>query len=515
MTSSNENKMNHAQALQPYSIQRWLILVAVMLATLPIVLDMTILHIVVPRLTQAIGASTTEVLWIIDIYPLLMAGLLVPMGTLADRVGNWRILQIGLMTFTLASVLAAYSPNATTLIVARAFLALGGAMIMPCVLGIICRNFEDEGERGVALGLWSMVGATGSAIGPLIGGFLLEHFWWGSVFLINVVVMLVVAPICYFILPRKEEATQGKWAFDQAIVFIIGIISVVYGIKTISTTQPTIFALLTLFVGVAMLTIFGREQLRSSEAMLDLSLLSHPVIIAGITMTIVSMGVMAGVQLVLAQESLYVLDKTPLEAGIVMLPLMVGVGIGGALGGFISKAFGLRMLAVSSLCISACVLFILARSDFGSSIILVPAMLSILGLMLSASLTASSIAIMGSVETSKGGAAGSLEATGFELGTGLGIAFFGVGISLLFKHTLKLPVGLNAEQTEQASRSIGDAYLVATQLTIEQSGMLIEASKQAFIATHTLLFSSAGVLLSILSIAVYILLGGSQRNGKK
>lgn len=514
MTFPNINKKPPLQVKMPSTIHRWFILVAVMLATLPIVLDMTILHIVMPQVTQAIGATTTEVLWIIDIYPLLMAGLLVPMGTLADRVGNWRILQFGLAIFTLASVLAAYSPNAIILIVARAFLALGGAMIMPCVLGIICRNFEDEGERGIALGLWSMVGAAGSAVGPLIGGFLLEHFWWGSVFLINVFVILIVAPTCYLVLPRNEKTTQGRWAFGQASLFIIGLISVIYGIKGISSPQPTMFALCTLFFGIVMLTLFGQKQLSSSAPLLDLAILSHPVIIAGITMTVVSMAVMSGIQLILAQESLYVLDKTPLEAGLVMFPLMLGVGVGGTLGGFISKAFGLRILAVSSLFISACVLFILAWSDFGSSTILVPAMLAILGMMLSSSLTASSIAIMGSVDTSKGGAAGSLEATGFELGTGLGIAFFGVCLSVLFNQAIKLPLELNVEQTTQASRSIGDAYLIANQLTMEQGAMLIEASKRAFIDTHTILLSGAALLLTILSIAVYLLLGHSSRHSE-
>ena len=147
--------------------KRWLILLAVMLAFLPVVLDMTILHVAVPTLTQTLEASNNQVLWIIDIYPLLMAGFLVPMGTLADRVGNRLILLIGLVVFGVASAAAAFAPTVQMLIGARILLAVGGSMIMPCVLGIIRRTFEDDAERGFALGLWGAVGAAGAAIGPL------------------------------------------------------------------------------------------------------------------------------------------------------------------------------------------------------------------------------------------------------------------------------------------------------------------------------------------------------------
>ena len=302
---------------------RWIVLVAVMLAFLPVVLDMTILHVAVPTLTQSLNASGTEVLWIIDIYPLLMAGLLVPMGTLADRVGNRRMLLIGLVIFGVASAWAAFAQSAAILIAARILLALGGSMIMPCVLGLIRKTFEDEGERAMALGLWGMVGAAGAAVGPLVGGALLEHLWWGSVFLINVPVMLVVAPACYFLLPRSEPTTPGKWAIGQALLLIAGMISLVYGIKAgFGGKQPLTIVILIVVFGIAALTLFARKQLHSSEPMLDLSLLSHPAIVAGLIMAIVASGALAGVELTLAQELQYVLDKTPLQAGIFMIPIM-------------------------------------------------------------------------------------------------------------------------------------------------------------------------------------------------
>ncbi len=498
----------------PANPRRWLVLIAVMLAILPVVFDMTILHVAVPTLTQSLAATGNEVLWIIDIYPLLMAGLLVPMGTLADRVGNRRVLMAGLIVFAVASGLAAFAQSAAMLIGARMLLALGGSMIMPCVLGIIRRNFEDEGERAMALGLWSAVAAAGAAIGPLIGGALLERFWWGSVFLINVPIMLVVAPVCYLLLPRAEETTPGKWPIGQAIVLILGMISLVYGIKAaFAAGQPPLPVALILAFGIAMLAAFARKQLRSSEPMLDLTLFSHPAIVAGMIMAIVAMGALGGVELTLAQELQYVLDKTPLQAGIFMIPLMAAVAVGGPVAGYLSNLLGLRPLAVLSLLVSAVALGCLAWSDFHDPGLTVPAMLAVLGLMLSTGLTASSIAIMGSVEASKGGAAGSLEATGYELGTGLGIALFGVFMSGVFGRTIEMPAGLTPGQAGQAARSIGDTYLVAHQLAAGEGAALIAAGKAAFSTTHSVLLSVSAALIGALALLVFVLLANYRNDG--
>jgi DHA2 family multidrug resistance protein-like MFS transporter len=488
---------------------RWFVLVAVMLAFLPVVLDMTILHVTIPTLTQSLNASGPEVLWIIDIYPLLMAGLLVPMGTLADRIGNRKLLLIGLAMFGVASALAAFAQTATMLIAARMLLALGGSMIMPCVLGLIRKTFEDEGQRAMALGLWGMVGAAGAAVGPLIGGALLEHFWWGSVFLINVPVMLVVAPACYLLLPRVEQTTPGKWAIGQALLLIVGMISLVYGIKAgFGGKQPMPIIVLVIVFGIAALTLFVRKQLRSSQPMLDLSLLSHPAIVAGLIMVIVASGALAGVELMLAQELQYVLGKTPLQAGIFMIPIMAAAAIGGPIAGYLSNRFGLRLVTTLSLAISAGALVYLAQSDFHDPGFLVLLALVMLGLTLSIGLTASSIAIMGSVDASKGGAAGSLEATGYELGTGLGITLFGVFMSSAFSRAIALPSSLSQTMAEQASRTIGDAYIVASKLPGEQGAALIEAGKAAFTQMHAILLTTAAVVIGALAVVVFFTLAG-------
>ena len=488
---------------------RWLVLVAVMLAFLPVVLDMTILHVAVPTVTQSLNASGTEVLWIIDIYPLLMAGLLVPMGTLADRVGNRKILLVGLVTFAAASAGAAFAPSPAMLIAARVLLALGGSMIMPCVLGLIRKTFEDEGERAMALGLWGMVGAAGAAVGPLVGGALLEHFWWGSAFLINVPVMLVVAPACHALLPRVEETTPGKWPIGEALVLLVGMMSLVYGIKAgFGGKQPLSIIVLVVALGVAALTLFVRRQLRSSEPMLDLSLLSRPAIVAGLIMALVVSGALAGVELTLAQELQYVLGKTPLQAGIFMIPIMAAAAVGGPVAGHLSNRFGLRLVASLSLVISAAALAFLAYSDFHDPGVLVPFALAVLGLTLSIGLTASSIAIMGSIDASQGGAAGSLEVTGYELGSGLGITLFGVFMSSVFSHAIELPSHLSRALAERASRTIGDAYIVAGELPGEQGAALIEAGKVAFSQTHAILLTTAAAVIAALAVVVFFTLAG-------
>lgn len=487
--------------------RRWWVLIAVMLAFLPVVIDMTVLHVAVPTLTQSLAASSTEVLWIIDIYPLIMAGLLVPMGTLADQIGHRKVLLTGLVLFGLASICAAFSQSPAMLIGSRALLALGGSMIMPCVLGIIRRTFEDDQERAIALGLWGTVGSAGAAIGPLIGGGLLEHFWWGSVFLINVPIMFIVAPACYVLLSRKEQITKGEWAFGQALMLISGMIALVYALKAgIGGKQslPIVFGFAVF--GFVMLSIFVRKQLRSAQPMLDLSLFSHPAILAGIIMAIVASGALAGVELTLAQELQYVIGLTPLQAGVFMIPIMVAAAIGGPIAGFLSNKFGLRPVASLSLLLAAIALGGLSFSDFHHPGFIVPAILAVTGLTLSIGLTASSIAIMGSVPPEKGGAAGSLEGTGYELGTGLGITLFGVFMASIFSQSIYIPADIASALAEQASLSIGDTYLVAQQLSEQQSAALIEAGKAAFSAAHVTLLSTAAFIIAALAVIVFFML---------
>lgn len=477
---------------------RWLILAVVVLAYLPIVIDMTVLHIAVPSLTLAIGASGEQVLWIIDIYPLIMAGLLVPMGTLADRIGSRNLLLAGLLVLVLMSAIAAFSPSAEALIAARAGMAIGAAMVVPCTLSIIRHAFEVEKERALALGLWGSVAAGGAALGPLVGGALLEHFWWGSVFLINVPVMLLVWPCANLVIPKNQfRATPSQWRIKQSLMLLAGMLATIYAVKTGVADGFSGHVLAILSTGLLLLTAFSRIQLTSSQPLLDLSLFSRAAIRSGLVMALVVSGALAGIELTIAQELQFVLGKSPFEAAMFLLPLMVAAVVGGPMAGYMVAIIGLRVVATASLICSALSLAGLGLRDFQMADELTIALLVLLGLSLSIGLTASSIAIMSSAPAEKAGAAGSLEATGYELGTGLGISLFGIILNLVYGNTLALPDGLSPGAANRALQSLGDTMFVANQLNASASLALSTAGREAFGMAHS----------SVLITAAYILAG--------
>lgn len=487
---------------------RWAILLMTMMAFLPIVLDLTILHVAVPALTLALHATGTQVLWIIDIYPLLMASLLIPMGTLADRIGHRTLLLTGLSIFSIGSLLAAFSPTASALIASRAFMAFGSAMVMPCTLAIIRQTFTDEGERAFALGLWGAVGSAGAALGPLAGGALLEYFWWGSVFLVNVPVMLLVLPLVAMMAPRTAMRSTQAWAISDALILIVGIMATVYALKASAKSGGSGWiTLAALVLGLTMLTVFVRKQLHSPSPMFDISLFSRPAINAGVVMALVTMGSLAGVELMLAQELQFVLGRTPLEAGIFMLPLMIASAVGGPLAGRLLGALGLRGLASVSMLVAAASLAGLASVPLAHGGIWVVGLLACLGLSLSIGLTASSIAIMGSAPEEKAGAAGALEATSYDLGTGLGITGFGLLLASSYARAIELPAGVPADMAAIATRSIGESLVAAQSMGGSGGEALAEAGRQAFSASHSLVLLSAAGLIAVVSVAVFVILG--------
>lgn len=200
----------HSNAVATADPRRWLVLGIVSIALLLIVVDMTVLYTALPRLTHELGVTASEKLWIVNVYGLVVSGLLLGMGTLGDRLGHKRLFMMGLVVFGVASLAAAYSPAAAPLIAARVLLAVGAAMMMPATLSIIRLTFAQERERAVAIGIWASVASGGAALGPVVGGVLLEHFWWGSVFLINVPIVLLALPLAWRLIPASRPPPRGR-----------------------------------------------------------------------------------------------------------------------------------------------------------------------------------------------------------------------------------------------------------------------------------------------------------------
>lgn len=494
--------------------RQWLALVIIVLVYIPVAIDATVLHVAAPTLSMTLGASGNELLWIIDIYSLVMAGMVLPMGALGDRIGFKRLLMIGSVLFGLSSLAAAFAPSAGWLIAARASLAIGAAMIIPATLAGIRTLFIDVRHRNIALGVWAAVGSGGAAFGPLIGGILLEHFYWGSVFLINVPIVLIVVSLAAHFVPAQQGRPEQPLNISHAIMLIVAILLLVYSAKTAlkGVLSPWMVAS-TLLTGAVMLFIFVRIQLRARVPMIDMRLFCHRIILSGVVMAMTAMIALVGFELLMAQELQFVHGFTPFEAGIFMLPVMVASGFSGPIAGVLVGRLGLRIVATGGMGLSAISFIGLSTLDFSTQQWQAWSLMVLLGFSAASALLASTSAIMAAAPKEKAAAAGAIETMSYELGAGLGIAIFGLLLTRSFSASIVLPQGLSASLTDKASSSIGEAMKVAQELTPSLAEPVMTAAKTAFITSHSVALGSAGAMLMILAIGIWFSLakvGGQQ-----
>jgi DHA2 family multidrug resistance protein-like MFS transporter len=484
---------------------KWLILILIILMYLPVSIDATVLHVALPTLSLELGSSASELLWIIDIYSLTMAGLLLPMGALGDRLGYKKLAVIGLIIFGIASLFAAFAPGSLTLIAARSLLAVGAAMILPATLAGVRRTFLDEKERSMALGIWATVGVCGAAIGPLVGGYLLQHFYWGSVFLINIPIIIVTLIAVLFVVPKQPQNLAQQWQISKALVLITAILMLIYAIKSsLRSDNSLLWALSIGATGLAVLLQFVRRELKTDSPMIDFGLLKIRVLGIGVVMAMTAMISIVGFELLMAQELQFVHELTPLRAGIFMLPLMLASGFGGPLAGWLVPKLGLRLVATLGIGLSALSFYGLAVCDFMRHPYLAWSMMVILGLSVGIALLASTSAIMSSAPAEKSAGAGAIEGMAYELGAGFGVVLFGMMITVIFSQNIVLPTGISSELAMQASHSINEALLAADRIeNIALSQQLTAAAKLAFTHAHTLVLLTGGLLLTLLTFIIW------------
>ncbi|MER6984031.1 MFS transporter, partial [Streptomyces carpinensis] len=303
---------------------RWLALCVLVLAVLLVAVDATVLGLATPYISEDLDPSGTQLLWIGDVYSFVIAGLLVSMGSLGDRIGRKRILLGGATAFGAVSVLNAYATTPELLILARALLGVAGATLMPATLALIRNLFHDARERSLAVGVWGATASAGTAVGPIVGGFLLEHFWWGSVFLINLPVMAVLVLVGIRLLPESRNPDPGPWDLVGVLLSLAGMIATVYAVKEAAAHGFTRTVLGAGLVGVAALYWFVRRQLTLPTPLLDIRLFRSRGFSGAVLADLLTVLGMSGLIFFLSQYLQLVQGRRPFEAGLAELPAAVG-----------------------------------------------------------------------------------------------------------------------------------------------------------------------------------------------
>ncbi|MEV6123416.1 MFS transporter [Streptomyces sp. NPDC052077] len=479
---------------------RWVVLVVLCVSLLLVAVDATVLHVAVPALTEDLRPGSIELLWIVDVYPLVCASLLILFGTLGDRVGRRRVLLCGYGLFGVASALAALADSAPVLIVARALLGIGGAMIMPATLSILRQVFPDRRERALAIGVWSAVAAVGAAVGPLLGGFLLEHFWWGSVFLVNIPLMLVSLPVGWLLLPESTGDRTGPWDVTGALMAAAGLFGVVLGVKRLGGGETVAgpLTLVPLAAGAALLAGFVRRQHRRPHPLVDLRLFRRPAFSTSVGCIVLAMLALVGLELIAAQYLQLVLGLSPLQTGLRLLPLTLAAMAAGLAGARLLRRFGPRRTVCAGFCVTAAAVVLLTAMGRADTWGLLLAGFLLLGFGLETTLFGAYESMLSEAPQAQAGGAAAIGETSYQLGAGIGIALLGSVMNAAYAPRLTGGVpGVPAEASAAGARSLGEAYDVAALLGGPAGSALRGAAADAFVrGLHVTLLVSAGLLLA-------------------
>ncbi len=444
-------------APRPSRFRRWSLLFTVATGLLLVTLDNSVLYTALPTLSAQLGASAGESLWIINAYPLVMAGLLLGAGTLGDRIGHRRMFLAGLVLFGMASLCAAFSASAAQLIAARAFLAVGAAAMMPATLALIGLTFSAPRERNIAIAIWGSVAIVGAALGPIIGGALLQHFWWGSVFLINVPVVVAAFLATLVLAPEGQRDSRRPWDLLSSLLALLALSGLVLAIKSLiaNPASPLLGGaalLLALVSGAA----FLRRQQRLPYPLLDTRIFSNPAFLAGTLSAVFTLFAMAGLQLVTTQRFQLVAGFSPLHAGLLVSVAALGSLPTALLGGSLLHRLGLRPLICGGLATGAGGVAIVAFG-FPHGLGWVLGGMALTGMGMGAAISVASTAILNNVPPQRAGMASSVEEVAYEFGGLLAVALLGSLASAIYAASVADVPGL----PEAARESFNQALHVA------------------------------------------------------
>jgi len=509
MDTSNDKEFVLSNATPSQAGRReWIGLAVLALACVLYAMDLTVLHLAVPSLSAELKPTSAQLLWIIDIYGFLVAGSLITMGTLGDRIGRRKLLLIGAALFGMASLLAAFSISAEMLIGSRALMGVAGATLAPSTLSLIFNMFRDLKQRSVAIGVWITSFSVGGAIGPLLGGLLLEYFWWGSVFLLALPVMALLLALGPRLLPEYRDPEAGRLDLSSAAMSLAAVLALIYGLKAAVQNgfgpQPAIV----IFAGLVIGLLFLRRQVSLDDPLIDLRLFRIPTFSASLATNILTVFVAFGYFLFIAQYLQLVLGLSPLNAGLWSLPSSAGFILGSNLAPRFVHRVRPAILLSAALVLAALALGMLTQVVGSTGLAVIVAASVVISLALAPVFTLTTELIVGSAPPEKVGSASGISETSAELGGALGLAVLGsVGTALYRSEVASaLPAGISAEAAETALDTLGGAVAVAQHLPDPLGLALLDVAREAFVqGLHLAAAISATVAIGAAILAVVVL----------
>jgi MFS transporter, DHA2 family, multidrug resistance protein len=486
--------------------REWVGLVALALPCVLYAMDLTVLNLAIPSLTTDLQPTAAQLLWIVDIYGFLAAGALLIMGALGDRIGRRRLLLIGSAVFAVVSLLAAFSRTAQMLIVARGLLGIAGATMAPSTLSLINNMFRNEREKTFAVSVWVSSFSFGGAIGPVVGGVLIAHFWWGAVFLAPLPIMVLLLIVGPSLLPEHRSEKAGRIDIVSAMLTLATVLPIVFAIKHIAEGGDVQGAGLAAAVGAICGALFVRRQLKLEDPLLDLRLFKLPALSVALTINALDFLVGFGILVLVAQYLQLVLDLSPLEAGLWGVPPGLGFVVGSLLTSALLKVLRPAFALGGGLLLSAVGLALMAYAIKAHSLILITLGNTMFAVGSAPGTTIVADFVVSSAPEEQSGAASALSETFSEFGGALGIALLGSLTTFFYRHMLAaaLPASIPAPAIETASRGIGAARAAAE--TLNGGASLLEAAKHAYTSAASIAFLASAaitILTAVLAVTMF------------